>query len=146
MLSDNPFHWFEETTYLSAYSAVAINYFDLVEWFALQGERNFSAVTASRIQFLRRIHIGWFRNVWRSIDRLHCSTIVDIDLQWLGVEILQGADLKFSVNKPIMGTTTWYSDINAHRFAFAMYLRHHHRAAIRAKLCCVRAVLDQRLG
>ena len=106
VLSDNPFRWFEEMTYLSAYSAVAMNYFDLVEWFTLQGERDFSAVTASRIHFLRRIHIGWFRNVWRSIDRLHCSTIVDIDLQWLGVEILQGADLRFFVNKASMGTTT----------------------------------------
>ena len=48
MLSDNPFRWFEEEmTYLSAYSAVAINYFDLVERLALQVERDFSTVTAS---------------------------------------------------------------------------------------------------
>lgn len=88
--------------YLSAYSAVAINYIDLVEWLALQIERDFSTVTASLVHFLRRVNIGWIRNVWRSIDRLHRSAIVNNDLQWLGVEILQGADLKFSVNKPIM--------------------------------------------
>ena len=133
-------------TYLSAYSAVAINYFDLVEWLALQVERDFSTVTASLIRFLRRVDIGWIRNVWRIIGRLNCSTIVRSDLQWLGVEILQGAGLKFSVNKPNMGIATWYSNINCQRWAFAMLSCHHRRAAIRAELCCVRAVLDQTLG
>ena len=147
MLSENPFHWFdEEMTYLSAYSAVAINYFDLVEWLALQVERDFSTVTASLVHFLRRVDIGWIRNVWRIIGRLNCSTVVRSDLQWLGVEILQGAGLKYSVNKPDMGIATWCSDINCYRWVFAMLSRHHRRAAIRAELCCVRALLDQMLG
>ena len=133
-------------TYLSAYSAVAINYFDLVERLALQVERDFSTVTASIIHILRRVDIGWIRNVWRFIGRLNCSTIVRIDLQWLGVEILQGAGLQFSVNKPNVGIVTWYSDIDCYRWAIAMLSRHHRRAAIRAELCCVRAVLDQTLG
>ena len=146
VLSDSSFRWFNELTYLGAYSTVAIDYFDLVKRFALQRERDFSAVTASLVQFLRRVYVGRVRNVWRSINRLHCSTIVNNDLQWLGVEILQGADLVFSVNKPSIGTTTWFSDINAYRLVFAMYFRHHQRAAHRAELCCVRAVLDQKLG
>ena len=44
-----------------------------------------------------------------------------------------------------MGVATWYSDINCQRWAFAMLSRHHRRAAIRAELCCVSAVLDQTL-
>ena len=133
-------------TYLSAYSAVAINYFDIVEWLALQVERDFSTVTASLIHLLRCVDIGWIRDVWRFIGGLNSSTIVRRNLQWLGIEILQGAGLKFSVNKSNMGIATWYSDIDCHIWPFAMPLRLHRRAAIRAELCCVRAVLDQTLG
>ena len=39
-------------TYLTAYIAVAFNYFDIVEWLALQIERDFSTVTASLIHFV----------------------------------------------------------------------------------------------
>lgn len=89
VLSDNSFRWFEEEmTYLSAYSAVATNYFNMVEWLALQVEGDFSTVTASLVHFLRRVHIGWIRNVWRIVGGRHCSTVVNFDLQWLGVEIL----------------------------------------------------------
>lgn len=147
VLSDDPLRCFEEEmTYLSANSAVAINYFDLVEWLALQVECDFSTVTASLIHFLRRFDIGWIRNVWRIIGGPNCSTLVRSDLQWLGVEILQGAGLKFSVNKPNMGVASWHSDINRHRWAFAMLSRHYWRAAIRAELHNVRALLDQTLG
>ena len=147
MLSDNPFRWFKrEIRYLGAYSAVAINYFDIVEWLALQVERDFSTVTASLIHLLRRVDIGWIRHVWRIIGGLKSSTIVSLDLQWFRVEILQGAGLKFSVNKPNMGVATWYSYINCHIWAFTMPLHLHQRAAIRAELCCVRMVLDQTLG
>lgn len=83
-------------TYPRAYIAVAINYFDIVEWLALQIERDLSTVTASLIDFLRRVDIGWVWNVWRSICGRNCSPVVHIDLQWLGIKILQGAGLNVS--------------------------------------------------
>ena len=83
-------------TYPRAYIAVAINNFKIVEWLALQIERDFSTVTASLIHFLGRIDIGWIWNVWWFIGRLKSSAVVHIDLQWLRVKILQGAGLELS--------------------------------------------------
>ena len=83
-------------TYLTAYIAVAFNYFDIVEWLALQIERDFSTVTTSLIHFLRRVNIGWIWNIWWFIGRLKSSAVVHIDLQWRRVKILQGAGLKYS--------------------------------------------------
>ena len=99
---DSPFGWLkEEMTYPRAYIAVTINYFRIVEWLALQVERDFSTVTASLIYFLRRVYIRWIWNVWWFIGGRKCSPVVHIDLQWLGVEILQRAGLGYSSVSPI---------------------------------------------
>ena len=83
-------------TYPRAYIAVAINYFDIFEWLALQIERDLPTVTASLIDFLRRVDIGRVWNVWRSICGRNCSPVVHIDLQLLRIKILQGAGLDIS--------------------------------------------------
>lgn len=132
-------------TYPRAYIAVAINNFEIVEWLALQTERDFSTVTASLVHFLRCVDIGRIWNVWWFVGRLKSSAVVHINLQWLRVKILQGTGLDFLVSKPDMDVAKWHSDINCNEWFIAMLLRRHLRAAIRAELCCVKAVLNQTL-
>ena len=132
-------------TYPRAYIAVAINNFKIVEWLALQIERDFSTVTASLIHFLGHVDIGWIWNVWWFIGRLKSSAVVHIDLQWLRVKIMQGAGLEIIVSTPDMDVANWHSDIDCNRWLLPMLLPHHRRAAIRAELYCVRAVFTRTL-
>ena len=83
-------------TYPRAYIAVAIHNFKIVEWLALQIERDFSTVTASLIHFLGFVDMRWIWDVWWFVGRLKSGAVVHIDLQWLRVKVLQGAGLELS--------------------------------------------------